>query len=393
MAESQYAFEYTAQAEAGIRQSLTEPRLGRYLKRGGFQFASAMRWYLWNARLAKAFQFPLQVMEVTLRNAVVKHLSLNGAPADWAFDATWIANAEAADAGIREILNKSKRQLLRKRMPADEYKAGVTDADPLDVPSFGYLNTHDVTANMSLEFWVRMLGPAHERAWQVTLRRVFPNATLESSRGKLRKTAFRIKDFRSRVAHHEPIFHRQDLEDVHRSILDVVGMRCAMTRSWVSHFSTFRAVLSQGPDTRPAPGEEAALPSARPLTVIGDPEARVADVLPGLVAGSGWAVVTMGGNPVLIGPRDVVAWLASWSGDGLADLEETVGALLAKAAAPHRVETAEPTITVAQVGARFFPRNVPTRKKPTAIVLNSDGTAGGEALGVLLRDEVRPTRT
>jgi hypothetical protein len=70
MAESQVPYPYQQAQLQAIRVSISEPRFATYLAKGGNHEAYAMALYLYNARVAKAFLYPLNVAEVTLRNAV-----------------------------------------------------------------------------------------------------------------------------------------------------------------------------------------------------------------------------------------------------------------------------------------------------------------------------------
>lgn len=154
MAESQYPFEYSPDEEARLRASLSEVRLGKYLEKANFRFDLAMDYYLWNARIAKSLQFPLNVMEVTVRNAVCEHFSLCGAPDEWGFDDVFIQKLAANNPEARTSLNRSKRGLLKDLMNQADFETHVELPGHLNTPSLGLINTNDVIAKMSLEFWL-----------------------------------------------------------------------------------------------------------------------------------------------------------------------------------------------------------------------------------------------
>ena len=67
MAQSQVPFTYLNDGQEIINH-LSDKRFGTYLQRAGFNKDYAFELYLYNARLAKAFLFPLQILEVTVRN-------------------------------------------------------------------------------------------------------------------------------------------------------------------------------------------------------------------------------------------------------------------------------------------------------------------------------------
>lgn len=388
MAESQHPFTYDAAVENSFKGSLTEARLGKYLQKSGFDFEGAMRLYLWNARLSKAFQFPLHVMEVTLRNAVSDHLIYQGAPQEWAFDTPYLNGLAAANPGIRDSLNKCKSRLLFQKVGASK-QAAIVAGNAIDVPSGGAIDTNDVVASLSFEFWTTLLGPQFENAWQLSLRKVFPHAGLTASRRSLWITALKIKDFRNRVAHHEPIFHLADLEDLHSEILEVIGMRCQDTRRWAQHFSTAMKALKQGgADTATS---DHLLPLCRPVTIVADDDLPVAEALPMLQDPKRDAILLRSnGATRAITALDIINWLVECTDVGLADMSLSLKEVLVSAPNPHRLQFVAADTSVSAAGAAFYARNVPTKKKPTALVLTDDGLDTGNVLGMIFKSDLRP---
>lgn len=71
MAESQDFFLYSAQLHAELDAAISPSRLAPYLTAvGGADRDMAIKLYLWNARIAKSFLYPLHIAEVTARNAM-----------------------------------------------------------------------------------------------------------------------------------------------------------------------------------------------------------------------------------------------------------------------------------------------------------------------------------
>jgi hypothetical protein len=50
-----------------------------------------------------------------------------------------------------------------------------------------------------------------------------------------------VRRFRNRIAHPEPIFHR-DVKQTHDEIIDAIGWMCRDTAAWTEHHSRFMAV-------------------------------------------------------------------------------------------------------------------------------------------------------
>lgn len=392
MAESQYPFDYAAEVENAITGALTQPRLGRFLVKGGYDFPFTMEWYLWNARLTKSLQFPMHAVEVTLRNAVVHHLKLLNAPDEWAFDAGVLKVLAGKSPHIRESLNTAKKRLLRAKMRFADYEHLVEKVNHLDVPSFDIISTDDVVAKLPFEFWVGLLGKDFDSDWHATIKKVFPYAPSGTSRRDIWLLADEAKELRNRMAHHEPVFHLP-LDGNHEGILALVGYRCRETRGWVRHFSTFSSVLSQEPKsvTVAKPDEVSIL--ARPVVLVDDLSTEIGALVADVSRkDAGGVLLIDGGSLHLFVSNDVLNWLSKEREEVLADLSMPMSEVLTKVELTHRCEIVRPDLTLAEAGAKFYARGVPTKKKPTALIISDDGTASGNITGVVLKEHVVPTK-
>eukprot|EP01035_Chromulina_nebulosa_P036687 gene36687-49448_t len=70
MAECQDIYPYTVHEIAAISKSLSLERFQTYLTAAGHNEEHAIAIYLWNARLSKAIRYPLEIVEVTIRNRI-----------------------------------------------------------------------------------------------------------------------------------------------------------------------------------------------------------------------------------------------------------------------------------------------------------------------------------
>jgi hypothetical protein len=391
MAESQYPFDYVSPAEEALKAAFTEPRLGKFLVKGGYNFPLTMEWYLWNARLTKSLQFPMHVTEVTLRNALVEHLKLLGAPADWAFDSAFLSWLAGKSAGTRGSLNQSKERLLRSKLNALDFRTYVKGGSHLDLPAFGCINTDDVVAKLSFEFWTGLLDKEFESDWHVTLKKVFPNAPARTSRRDIWLLAASAKDLRNRMAHHEPIFHLP-LEEEHNGMLTLIGMRCRNTKDWARHHSTFVATLAQEPKGIASASNDLS-PFIRSVVVKADLAAPLSDVMPDLATkGSPGVLIDDGSSFKFLSSADIMKWLVASTEVGLANLEEPISTFLGSAKLTNRTVVVGDGLSTAAAAAMFYARNVQTKDKPTVLVVTEDGTRAGSLRGVVLKDDVRPAR-
>src|SRR5579872_2749145 len=85
MAESQEHIDYDADLLALLEDALSAPRLAPYISATKGDRKAAIQLYLWNSRLSKAFLFPLNVAEVTTRNAMYSAIAAEFSNPNWIF--------------------------------------------------------------------------------------------------------------------------------------------------------------------------------------------------------------------------------------------------------------------------------------------------------------------
>ena len=138
--------------------------------------------YLYNVRLAKAFLYPLQMVEVALRNAVAEVL-VGSFGNDWPNEpgfAAWLQQ------GGHDAIAKANRQLVATKGP-------------------GY-PVSQLVATLTFDFWSHLLKDEYKRPfWQQHFRKVLPHVPAGTLRRDVHRTVKTVCDFRNRVMHHEPI--------------------------------------------------------------------------------------------------------------------------------------------------------------------------------------------
>jgi len=192
---------------AALEASISRERLKKYLDATGDHLPSALDLYERNMRLSEAFYTPLQGLEVCLRNKLDAQLEAIYGP-------LWLTDHTAAplDDHMRSFVNDAIAGL-----PAN--------------PTRG-----QIVAELRFAFWVGLLGKKYDNSlWRAGCFKVFT-----APGGRPRKTVHgrmnAIRRFRNRVAHHEPIFHK-DLAAVHCEILEAVAWMCPATCGWIGSHS------------------------------------------------------------------------------------------------------------------------------------------------------------
>jgi hypothetical protein len=199
-----------------IERLLSLERLSRYTLLGNGDRAEAIRLYEWNTRVSEAFYTPLQGLEVCLRNSLslelIAHLGAN-----------WYENQHGLfEHPLTEMLANATQSLER---------------DGKDI------NLGRMVAELNFGFWVSVLAPRYDTTlWRPCLRKAFPNRPRGMERKDIHKALNALRRLRNRVAHHEPIVHR-DLKRDHDLIVSLLSCACPHTATWVKSQSRVIAEL------------------------------------------------------------------------------------------------------------------------------------------------------
>lgn len=223
MAESQQSFSYAAPTARALEAQISSKRYATFLKKAGYKDDFAFQLYLYNARLAKAFLFPLHVVEVVLRNAVDEILCSQ-------YSNQWHLNAD-----FRAILTPESLAALNKASGRASKRGAPAQKD-------------DLVSCLTFDFWSNLFRPEYDRSlWQTNIKSLFPqNPTI--TRASLQSLAKSINDFRNRIAHHEPIF-TLDISLQYRQIVDVVSYRSSTAELWLKSHSTVHKVMRTKPSS------------------------------------------------------------------------------------------------------------------------------------------------
>ncbi|CAI9403970.1 hypothetical protein ANOBCDAF_04527 [Pleomorphomonas sp. T1.2MG-36] len=219
MAESQVPYPYDAAAIASLKASISEPRFATYLAKASGNEAFAFALYLYNARLAKAFLFPLSVAEVTLRNAVDGVLLQ-------LFGDAWHQDAKFRNT----VLTQESLDALDKAVKRAQSTA-----------------RGKVIAELTFDFWSNLFRNDYADLWRTKANIAFPGLAHGEGRREIQLLVKEINRFRNRVAHHEPILD-MNVPDLHSKIIKLVELRCQVTADWMRHHSTVSVAMRTRPN-------------------------------------------------------------------------------------------------------------------------------------------------
>lgn len=155
-------------------------RMGKYERACTGDKRKTMQLYRYNLRLCQRFYGVLNLFEVMLRNAINAHYSA------YFNDYDWIVNQ--ADTG--KLLAYNKDEILQTE--AGYRKRGIYNNDKM-------------VASLTMGFWTKLFSKKRYKRGGKTLLQIFPNKAKGKNQADIYKDLTHIREFRNRIAHHEPI--------------------------------------------------------------------------------------------------------------------------------------------------------------------------------------------
>lgn len=213
----------TPELIAAFGRSISPERWKTYERAAGFRADAAHRLYLWNAAVGHSFHFPLQTVEVCLRNVI--HLTLVNI-----YGPSWSSDPEC-------------RNTLRVKQADDITKAERRHYSIHQTAA----STPQIVASLSLGFWVAMLKRDYNAAiWNTHVAHAFPHLGAQEAIINVSRTGTRIQDLRNRIFHQEPLIGHNLSED-YAGILQMIGWICPEMRQWTRTHSSVPRVIRERP--------------------------------------------------------------------------------------------------------------------------------------------------
>ena len=165
---------------------LSAPRIGRYKTSCNGNEQKTLKLYLLNIEISKDFYALLSLFEITLRNAINEHYK------EHFNDENWIINQE-----YNNFFHPERKIVLAeydKLVASDLYKPDKL----MSALTFG--------------IWTEMFSGYCFAKGNQTLLKIFPNRQKGVNQKYIHKELKEIKNFRNKIAHHEPIcFDRNNI--------------------------------------------------------------------------------------------------------------------------------------------------------------------------------------
>lgn len=204
---------------------VSKARFSTYLRAEHHDVRAALALYRWNLELSAAFFVPLQVCEIAIRNAAAEAIE-NVHGSDW----PWLE-------GFRRSLPLRRGYYRQAQDLADTAKRHST--------------VGQVIAELKFMFWQSMFTSSQDmRIWNSQLPLVFPgmsaNLTISEARQKIHDEIEAVRRFRNRIAHHEPIFTRNSVQEYQRLQM-ITSWRSPVAAAWADRVQRVTEVIARRP--------------------------------------------------------------------------------------------------------------------------------------------------
>ena len=215
------SFQFNETNLSKLVKALSTARLQRYLDLANGDIEKALEIHNWNTALASSFHLPLQIFELLFRNSLNDALTLK-------FSQTWY------DVRFADFDPKAQ--------------ATITAAKDYLIKQHRVITPSCVIALLTFGFWSGLLTKKYETTfWIPALKHAFPYAPSPVMRRTTFDALDKIRNLRNRIAHHEPIYTHDLIEEL-RHVCLVAAWICPDTAAWIDHCGEqLRSVLATRP--------------------------------------------------------------------------------------------------------------------------------------------------
>ena len=198
-----------------IEKSISSARLSTYRNHTASNNAQLIANYVLNAKISENFYFLLQNLEVALRNAIYDGFMKNYPHRNFFY-----LNATNSVRQRYQSRQENHDRECWKMLCGAKYKLR-------NVPR---MNDGKIIAELNFGFWTKLLlstDRKYTNMWRTIFVDVFPNYNIahsvDNDKVVVGNKIDKIRLFRNRIFHYEPIFNYPNLEQIHDDIIEVLG--------------------------------------------------------------------------------------------------------------------------------------------------------------------------
>lgn len=361
MGQSQEPIEYNPELVQALDNALSSSRMAPYLHKAQGDAVYAYQLYLWNARLAKSFLYPLGIVEVAVRNSMHSALSKKFGSEHW-------------------VLNPSQHYNYFNKKTLSSYSASKNRL--ITAKGGNNISPDEMVAGLNFDFWSNLLRSEYSTLWvqDGALSNAFPLMKPQPDLTQARTKISEINHLRNRIAHHEPI-HHLDLHARIKIIEEVMSYICTAATSWMKSCSTARQTLRAAPaKISSLPGVQISSTNIR-IPIVVDRNKSVVELISEISNQRPQVALVKKENKefdVITTPQ-IMAYLTKVSNENNKAIlleKETVNDVL-DSTDTVSIATIDATSTTGDVIAKFFPTKISQNKRPQFLLVMSSGKVVG----------------
>lgn len=180
-----------------FRQHFSSPRIGRYLMACSNDFKRCVRLYKSNLKIAQAFHPMLGVLEVVLRNGINEQLTV------FFTDPDWIINQKTGFM-VDPILTHVNKRTGRVETNRFLFNSVQSAESKLRKRGIG-ITSGRIISEQTFGFWTDLFESHHYKILQGRPIKIFKNLPSGIGRNQVLNELTKIRTFRNRINHNEPI--------------------------------------------------------------------------------------------------------------------------------------------------------------------------------------------
>lgn len=189
-----------------FQKFFSAPRVERYLRACKRSGAQAMILYKANIKVRQAFHPLLSIVEVVIRNRI------NDVLTEYFQDPDWILNQKTGFMQHQELEYFDKRAGVKKRN--DFLLKEVEKAErKLKRQGICQITSGKIIAEQSFGFWIDLFETYHYRILKGRPIQIFSSIPPQFGRKQIHSELGKIRVFRNRINHNEPICFDGDIPD------------------------------------------------------------------------------------------------------------------------------------------------------------------------------------
>lgn len=194
-----------------FKQYFSEARINRYLAVTGYSTEKTLELYKANLKSSQAFHPLLGVFEVIFRNRINDILTTHFADPDWIFNQK---TGFMSDSSLKYINKRTGQHKIN-----DFLKKEVIKAEKRLTKTKTAITSGKIIAEQTLGFWTELFEVHNYRLLKGKPIQIFSSLPSKHGRKEVNDELYKIRVFRNRINHNEPIFFNGDEIDFSQSLI------------------------------------------------------------------------------------------------------------------------------------------------------------------------------